>query len=82
LDEKGAHGVGGGMNMIELLTAIALWCGNVNDQSNSVTRVSTKTVNDCREKLYFCTTEINMKSGFRVMKNDGEIVTCFGKQQL
>jgi hypothetical protein len=61
--------------MIELLTAIAVWCGE------PIGFTTYELVNQCRRELFLCATE-PMEDKGRVVKAEAEVVACFGKAKL
>lgn len=62
--------------MIELLTAIAIWCGNATPGYG----LDTKTVNQCREELLTCA---QISVGFEVKtKSQFELLKCFRERRL
>lgn len=67
--------------MIELLTAIAMWCGQ---PAGNVDKplYQPQQVNKCREVLFFCSTEYSVMIEKRVIKSESEIAACFGNSKI
>lgn len=58
-------------NLFEIITAVALWCGNPTKTSGDIAFYQTHDVNECRRALIIC-----------LEKSKKEQLKCFVKNEL